>query len=263
MKIVAIIEARTSSSRLPGKVLLDLCGKPMLTRMAERVRRARRVDEVVIATTTNPLDDPIERMAEESALGCFRGSERDVLERVLRAAEAWSGDVIVELGGDAPLAEPLLIDEMVEAYLEGESDYVANTAMRHSAAWRKESTFPVGTGVEIFSTALLRRVAGWTDDPLDREHVTSYIFERPERFRLRAFEAVGRWVECRRPEVRLTVDNPEDFALIREIYARLYPGDPCFSLFSVMELLDAEPGLLDINRQVVQQRVFEQRQSQI
>ncbi len=263
MKIVAIIEARMNSLRLPGKVLLDVCGKPMLAQMAERVLRAKSLDAAIIATTTNPLDDPIVRVAEESGLGCFRGSEEDVLSRVLQAADAWNGDVIVELGGDAPLVEPLLIDEMVGLFLADKFDYVANTSMRHSSSWEEESTFPIGTSVEIFSTSLLRQVAGWSDDPVDREHVTSYIFERPDRFRLKSFEAVGKWSECRRPGLRLTVDNREDFELILAIYTRLYAKNPCFTLFDVMRLLDTEPSLLDINRQVVQQRVFEQRQSHI
>lgn len=248
--------------RLPGKVLRDILGKPMLFRMVERVRRARRVGEVVIATTVSPGDDAIAEMARSEGISFFRGSEEDVLDRVLQAARTSGADVIVELGGDAPLVDPRLIDEMIAYYLGNGFDYVANTAMRHSAAWKKESTFPVGTSAEIFSTELLGKVAEWTRDPTDREHVSSYIFERPDRFRLGAFEAVGKWASCRRSDIRLTVDTPQDLDLVREVFGRLYPPKPEFTLEDVVRLLVDQPRLLKINEQVVQTRAFEQRQQQ-
>lgn len=263
MKVIATIEARMGSSRLPGKVLKDLCGAPMLARMVERVRRAERLEEVVLATTTNEADLPLVELAASLGIPAFRGSEEDVLSRVLGAARAHRADLIVELTGDTPLAEPLLIDAMVDFYREGGYDYVANTAMRHSARWHKEPTFPVGTSVEIFSAELLGRVAGWTQDPIDREHVSSYIFDRPDRFRLGAFEATGRFAACRRPDIRLTVDTPEDLQLVREVYGRLLPSNPAFTLMDVVGLLTREPGLLAMNSQVAQPRAFEQRQQSL
>ena len=263
MKTVATIEARMTSSRLSGKVLMDLVGAPMLARIVERVCRAKRIDEVVIATTVNATDDPIAKLAERNGVFCFRGSEDDVLERVLQAAQSRSADLIVELTGDGPFLEPLLIDDMLEFHEQNDFDYLANTAMRHSARWEKEPTFPVGTSVEIFSASLLTRVAELTHDPIDREHVTSYIFDRPEAFHLGAFEAKDKWSSCRRPDVRLTVDTPEDMALAREIYAELYPKNPHFTLMDVLALLTDKLELLAINHQVVQQRVFEQRQKKI
>jgi spore coat polysaccharide biosynthesis protein SpsF len=260
MKVVATIEARMTSSRLPGKILMDIQGASMLARIVERAKCALRVDEVVIATTKNASDDPVVDLACSEGISVYRGSEDDVLDRVLQAARAHDADLIVELTGDSPLVEPLLIDEMVAFYEGGEFDYVANTAMRHSAPWKKEPTFPIGTSVEIFGADILSDVAGWTQDPIDREHVSSYIFERPERFRLGAFEAEGEWRSCRRPEIRLTVDTQEDLDLVREIYSRLYPQNSVFTLKDVVELFEREPELLAINGQVVQQRVFEQRQ---
>ncbi len=239
---------------------MDIQGASMLARIAERAKRSKRVDEVVIATTANASDDPVVDLARSEGESFFRGSKEDVLDRVLQAARANDSDLIVELTGDSPLIEPLLIDEMVAFFEEGEFDYVANTAMRHSAPWEKEPTFPVGTSVEIFGTALLADVSKWTQDPIDHEHVSSYIFERPERFRLGAFEAEGEWRSCRRPEIRLTVDTQEDLDLVREVYGRLYPRNPEFTLKDVVELFEREPELLAMNGQVVQQRVFEQRQ---
>jgi len=260
MKVVATIEARMTSSRLPGKILKDLQGASMLARIVERANRSKRVDEVVIATTTNTSDDPVADLAHSEGISVFRGSEEDVLDRVLQAARAHDADLIVELTGDSPMLESLLIDEMVAFYKGGEFDYVANTAMRHSYPWKKEPTFPVGASVEIFGVDLLSNVAGWTQDPIDREHVSSYVFERPERFRLGAFEADGEWRSCRRPDIRLTVDTQEDLNLVREVYGRLYTQNPGFTLKDIIELFEREPELLAINGQVVQQRVFEQRQ---
>jgi spore coat polysaccharide biosynthesis protein SpsF len=262
LKVAATIEARMSSSRLPGKVLMELYGAPMLARLVERVRRAKRVDEIIIATTMNPADDPVADLARSQGVAFFRGSEEDVLDRVFHAATTHGADLVVELTGDNPLIEPLLIDAMVAYYLENDFDYVANTAMRHSARWEKDPTFPVGTSVEVFSTELLGRVATWTQDPIDREHVSSFIFDRPEQFRLGAFEALGRFDACHRPDVRLTVDTEADLRFVREIYGRLYPANPAFTLMDVMNLLTKEPDLLSINGQVFQQRVFEQRQQQ-
>ncbi len=259
MRVAATIEARMSSSRLPGKVLMELQGAPMLARLVERVRRAKRVDEIIVATTTNPADDPVVDLARSHGVTFFRGSEEDILDRVLHAAMTYGADLIVELTGDNPLIEPLLIDAMVAFYLDNDLEYVANTAMRHTTRWEKEPTFPVGTSVEIFSTELLSRVATWTQDPLDREHVSSYIFDRPEKFRLGAFEAVDEFDACHRPDIRLTVDTDADMRLVREIYGRLYPANPAFSLMDVVNLLTREPDLLSINGQVIQQRVFEQR----
>jgi spore coat polysaccharide biosynthesis protein SpsF len=259
LKTVATIEARMTSTRLPGKVLADLHGQPMLARLIERVRRARRVDQVVVATTVNATDDPVAALAAQLEVGCHRGSEEDVLARVLGAAQAYGGDLIVELTGDNPLVEPLIIDAMVDYYRAGGFDYVANTAMRHAPAWGEACTFPVGTSVEIFSTALLAQVEQWTNDPIDREHVSSFIFERPERFKLGAFKAEGPFAGCRRPDIRLTVDRPADLDLVRAVFTRLYPANPDFTLMDVVDLLTREPELLASNHDVVQTRVFEQR----
>lgn len=261
MRVVATIEARMTSKRLPGKVLRDLAGVPMLQRIIERAALAKRVDQVILATTLNRTDDPLEGLGRRLGVACYRGSEDDVLDRVLQAARSHRGELIVELTGDSPFLDPSLIDDMIEFYRAGQFDYVANTSMRHSAQWKKEPTFPIGTSVEIFSTEILGKVAGWTQDPIDHEHVSSYIFERPDRFRLGAFEATGKWARCWRPDVRLTVDTPEDLALAQEVYSRLYPRNPRFTLMEVIEVLEKEPELLAINGQVIQQRVFEQRQA--
>src|SRR3954470_1753619 len=154
-RVVATIEARMTSSRLPGKVLLPAVGKPLLELMVARLRRSRHVDEIVIATTEDASSDPLEELAERLGIGCFRGSENDVLARVLGAAQAYDAEWIVEVTGDCPLIEPVVVDRVVERFAEGGADYCSNTL---------EQTFPRGMDVQVFPAAVLGEVAGLTDD---------------------------------------------------------------------------------------------------
>lgn len=240
MKIVATIEARMESSRLPGKTLAPILGRPMLEMLIERLRRARRVDQVVVATTDRPADQAIEDLARRLGVGCFRGSSDDVLDRVLKAAQAHAADLIVEMTGDCPLLDPAVIDEAIAVFLAGQFDYVSNHLPR---------TFPLGLDTQVFPVRVLAEVAALTQDPADRENVSLYIYEHPERYRLGQFEAP---VEIRRPEFRLTVDTQEDLDLVRQIYERLYPAKPDFSVYDVVELLDRRPELAALNRHVRQ-----------
>jgi spore coat polysaccharide biosynthesis protein SpsF len=239
MRTVCTIEARMTSSRLPGKVLLEAAGKPLLEHMIERLRQVRGLDAIVIATTEEASSDPIAELAGRLEVGCFRGSEDDVLARVLGAAEAHGAEVIVEATGDCPLIDPRVVERVLDRFLAGGVDYCSNTL---------ERTYPRGMDVQAFPTAVLAEVAGLTDDPADREHVSLYIYEHPERYRLRS-------VVSERPEaadVRLTVDTPEDYALIREIFDVLYPRDPEFGLDAILALLDERPELAALNRHVGQ-----------
>lgn len=242
MKVVCTIEARMTSSRLPGKVLLEACGRPLLALMIERLRRAQRIDEIVVATTRDPSSDPIEALARELGVGCFRGPEDDVLARVLGAARAHGADVIVETTGDCPLIDPGVVDRVIGEYLAGGADYCSNTL---------ERTYPRGMDVQVFATDVLAEVDGLTDDPSDREHVSLYIYEHPERYALRS-------VRSDRPEtgaLRLTVDTPQDLAVVRGVVEALYPADPAFTLDDVLALLAARPALAALNAGVEQKPV--------
>ena len=243
MKTIAIIEARMTSTRLPGKVLRPILGKPMLELLVERIRRARRVDGIVIATTTNSTDEPIEQLARRLEIGCFRGSEDDVLERVLRAAHQVQADVIVEITGDCPLIDPDIIDELVAVFQGRRFDYVSNNRQR---------TYPLGLDTQVFSTRVLEEVARLTRDPVDHEHVSLYIYKHPERFSLH--NVPGALPEKYR-DIRLTVDTAEDFALISQIYETLYPANPAFTLGDVLALFDRSPELTEVNRGIQQKRV--------
>ncbi len=237
-RVVATIEARMTSSRLPGKVLLPAVGKPLLELMVERLRRTRHLDEIVIATTEDASSDPLQELAERLGIGCFRGSEDDVLARVLGAAQAYDADLIVELTGDCPLIDPALVDHVIERHREGGADYTANVLDR---------TYPLGFAVQVFPTRVLAEVAELTDDPADREHVSLYIYEHPERYRLR--NIVSDHPES--AELRLTVDTAEDYELVRTVFEEL-PG--AFGLPEILDLFARKPELRSVNQHIEQKK---------
>lgn len=243
MKTVATIEARMDSSRLPGKILKDVLGRPMLEHLVERVRRSEFIDDVIVATTTAPNDAKTEEVCTKIGVSCFRGSSDDVLDRVLNAAKSVKADVIVELTGDCPLLDPVEIDKVIKYYQSNQYDYVSNVLTR---------TYPRGLDTQVFSVDLLDRVSRLTTDLADRENVSLYIYEHPKMFKLGNVEAEG---TMRRPDLRLTVDLPEDFELVSEIYKVLYPQNPKFSLTDVLGLIDNDPRLKELNAHIQQKAV--------
>ncbi len=238
LRIGATIEARMSSTRLPGKVLLDVVGKPVLALMIERVARVPRLDEIVVATTENPADDDLVALAGRLGVKCHRGSEDDVMSRVLDAARAHDVDVIVELTGDCPLIDPDLIQQVIDAYLAGDADYVSNAL---------ERSYPIGMDTEVFATDLLSDASTRTDDPADREHVSLFFHRHPDLYRLRNLKAPPEWTD---PHLRLTLDTAEDYGVISAIFNELYERNPAFGLDDVMRYLHSNPEIRAINRHV-------------
>ncbi len=243
MRIVSTIEARMGSTRFPGKTISEIVGKPLLELLIERLRRARRVDEIVVATTTEPEDKVITELAERVGVKWFRGSSEDVLARVLQAAKAYKADIIVEMTGDNPLLDPELVDEAISVYLKGNYDYVSNAI---------KETYPDGLNVQVFSVKVLDEVARLTNDPVDREHPSLYIYEHPERYRLYNIEAPPEYYH---PEYRWTVDTEEDFQSVKAVYENLYYKNPDFSIADIMKLLKEKPDLLKINAHIKQKPV--------
>lgn len=233
-RVCAIIAARMGSSRLPGKVMLDMAGRPLLARMIERVRRAVLVDTVVVATTTRPCDDIIEALCREMDCTVFRGSENDMIARLLGAARAFGGEVIVQLTGDCPGIDHRHIDRTIAFFRAGEYDYVCNNM---------PSTLPIGFDVRLFPTAILAQVDELTQNPIDRVHGSYYIYTHPERFRL------GSWgVETdMSPGLRLTVDEYLDYALMRQIFEALLPVNEDFSAEDMVRFLRQQPELAGLN----------------
>jgi spore coat polysaccharide biosynthesis protein SpsF len=235
-----------TSARLPGKVLMPLGGKPVLERLIERVRRSNNLNDVVVATTANRADDCIEALCGNIGVKCFRGSEDDVLDRVLRAARSVEADLICELMGDSPLIDPALIDRVIDEHLAGDFDYTSNCY--------PDNTFPVGFGVQVFPTAVLERVSTLTLDPIDRVHVSYFIYRHPDLFRLHGVRATP---EFNAPGFRLTLDTREDYDLICAVFDALQISAPAFDCLDVIKLLKENPQLPRINSHVRQKAVWE------
>jgi len=241
MRTIAIVQARMGSMRLPGKVLKDLAGEPMLARVVNRICRAKSLQEVVIATTTNALDDVIVKLCEARDWRWFRGSEEDVLDRYYQAARKYQADLIVRITSDCPLIDPEIVDQVVQEFLERqpEVDYASNT-------W-PQRTFPRGLDTEVTRIDVLERA--WREDrsPTWREHVTPYIYRNPDRFRIHNVLS-----QVDYSTMRWTVDTPEDLTFVRRIYD--YFGHDSFSWHEVLKVLEEHPEWVEINRHVQHER---------
>lgn len=256
-KVVAIIQARMASSRLPDKVLLDLAGEPMLRRVWSRTRRARRVDEMLVATTQESADDRVAGYCSEHGMACTRGSQFDVLDRYYQAARASGADVVVRITADCPVVDPALIDDAVGLLLgtpdagEPAYDFVAN---RLPPPFGR--TFPIGLDVEVCSFAALEEAWRNGQEPQHREHVMPYLYEGVQLTAVTAELSVGRSPRGFRvaqrnhvPDIgnlRWTVDTPEDLEFMRHVYGRLGGRDD-FSWKEVLGLVQREPALAEIN----------------
>ncbi len=239
------------SSRLPGKVLLDIAGQPMLARVVTRVRRASRLDDVQVATTTDGSDDPVAGFCDSMGIACTRGSLYDVLDRYYQAARRAKADVVVRITADCPVIDPALIDDCVQAHLDGAYDFTCN---RLPPPWGR--TYPIGLDTEVCTFAALERAWKEASEPQQREHVMPYFYEgvelltenpslqtglSPRGFKvalLHHSEDYGAY--------RWTVDTAEDLEFIRQVYSR-FPGRDDFSWLDVLDLMRREPHLMQIN----------------
>jgi spore coat polysaccharide biosynthesis protein SpsF len=227
MNIVAIIQARSGSTRLPGKVLMDIAGYPMVSRVVQRSRQARLLTEVVLATSTEERDEPLARLAAQLDVPCFRGSEGDVLSRFFGATQAFNADLVVRLTADCPLLDGAVIDQVVRVFQESEGmDYVSNTL---------ERTYPRGLDTEVFTRDALARAHREAKLPYEREHVTPYIYNHPELFSLRNVTHI--------PDLsayRMTVDEAIDLEAVRRIYRHFQTLN--FTFIDVIHFLAENPG---------------------
>jgi spore coat polysaccharide biosynthesis protein SpsF len=237
-KIIATIEARMTSSRLPGKVLMPLGGVPALELLIKRLQRSKYIDEIVVATTINPDDEPVVNCAENNGAKAFRGSEEDVLLRVLDAAKSVEGDIIVEITGDCPFVDPVIVDQTIEAFYSNDVDYVSNVL---------PVTFPIGFDSQVFPVSVLAEVDKKTDDPIDRVHVSYYIYTHKDEYKCMNVPAdeAHHW-----PELHVTLDEEDDYKLLDEIAKRLLPEKPEFTALDVITLLKENPDLFKINEHV-------------
>ena len=243
LKTLVIIQARMASTRLPGKSLAPILEKPMLYFVLERLKRLSHPVQLIVATSEEDADDPIEVWCNREKISCFRGSEEDVLDRFLKAARRHEGDVIVRITGDCPLIDPKIVDQAIDQFLEHypDYDYVSNTLKR---------TFPRGLDVEVFKRRALERAHEEAFFTEEREHVTPFIWRHPESFSLGELiykEDVS--------DLRLTVDTEEDFLLITKVLESLWPKNPAFSLDDLLTLIHAHPEWESLNAHVKQKGV--------
>ena len=235
-KIVTVIQARSGSSRLPGKVMMEILGRPLLLRMIERVQRAKLVGTIVIATTTEAGDDIIEKLCETEGLLCYRGSRDDLLDRHYQAGKLYGADAVVKIPSDCPLIDPKVIDKVLKYYLDNDFDFVSNL---HPA------TYPDGNDVEVMSWSSIEKAWREATLTLEREHTTPYIWENPNLFKIGNvawetgldYSMTDRW----------TIDYPEDFTFIKTIYEQLYPVNPAFDLEDIIHLTRQNPDIFSIN----------------
>jgi len=233
-KVAAIVQARVSSTRLPKKILKDIVDKPLLWHLIMRLKSAKQINQIIIATTSKKEDNSIVKLAKETAVESFRGSEEDVLDRYYQAAKKYKVEIIVRITADCPLADPKLVDKIIKCFLNNNFDYISNV---------HPPTYPDGLDVEVFSYATLEKTWRKAEKLSEREHVTSYIWKHPEIFKLGNVEN-EKDLSC----MRWTVDEKRDLKFVKEIYRRLYKNNKIFYMEDILNLLKNEPELSKINR---------------
>lgn len=260
-RVVAIIQARMSSSRLPGKVLLDVAGEPMLARVVARTSRATRVDQVLVATTTDASDDPVAAYCHSMGVSYTRGSLNDVLDRYYQAASRTQADIVVRITADCPVIDPILIDDCVNALLEGSFDFTCN---RLPPPWGR--TYPIGLDTEVCTFRALEHAWKDASETFHREHVMPYLYEgvalnaEGDRISagtsLRGFKIAQLHHDPDYGHMRWTVDTPEDLEFMRQVYAR-FEGRGDFTWRDVLELVQREPKLSAINSGVRHKTLYD------
>ena len=239
MNIVSIIEARMNSKRLPGKVLLPAQKISMLEHLVERLKTIKIIDQIVVATTVNSKDDEIVELCQKKEINFFRGSEEDVMGRVICAAEKYFADLIVEITADCPLIDPNIVDQIISIYLANKVDYVSNAIIR---------SYPDGMDTQVFSLKTLKTSYEMINSDLEKEHVTLHIRNNPNLF---SHINVIAPKNIYYPELGLTLDEKDDYILIKKIIDNLYPKDNFFSCLDIINYLNENKILLEINKNVM------------
>ena len=260
-RVVAIIQARMSSSRLPGKVLLDIAGQPMLAHVVTRTSRATKIDEVIVATTTDASDDPVAAYCDSMGISCTHGSLQDVLDRYYQAASQAKADVVVRITGDCPVIDPALIDDCIKALLDGSFDFTCN---RLPPPWGR--TYPIGLDTEVCTFAALKKAWEESTETFHREHVMPFLYEGLELSAVsrqlsdgispRGFKIAQLHQTTDFGDYRWTVDTPEDLEFMRHVYNR-FDGRDDFTWGDVLHLIQKEPELAAINSTVRHKTLYD------
>jgi len=229
VKVAGIIQARMGSTRLPGKSMADLAGKPLIFRFVERVKRSLRLDEIVLATTTKSEDDVLLKVAGELDIKVFRGSENDLVDRYYQVARKFKADIVVRLCADNPVIEPAEIDRIIDYHLKTGNDFSSNT---HNI---DDNGYPDGLGAEVYSMGTVEKLWKVTVDPANREHPHSYIYENWDKFKVGTIKCP---LEFSRPELKLDVNTSEEYEFINAIYQYCYPRNNEFHITEIIKWYD-------------------------
>ena len=247
MKVVCLVQARVGSTRLPGKILKEICGKTILHHEIDRLKKCKEIDEIVIATTDKEDDDKIVNEAKKLSVKYFRGSENDVLSRFYYAAKENNADIIVRVTSDCPCIDFEILDKMLiyfkDKYKEKQIDYLSNTINR---------TYPRGYDIEIFTFSALEKSYINAEKEYEREHVTPYIYDKTNNFLKLSFENKEDY-----SKYRVTLDTIEDFIVIKNIFENLYYKNPYFKLNDVVQYLNNNLHIVDINKHIEQKKLGE------
>jgi spore coat polysaccharide biosynthesis protein SpsF len=233
-KIAAIVQARMGSTRLPGKTMADICGKPLLEHVIERVKHSKLISEIIVATTDKKKDDKIVELCKKLGIKCYKGSENNVLDRYYQCVKEFRADIIVRITADNPFVDPEVTDKIIKVFLgDGNFDYVSNTV---------KPTYPEGINAEVFTFSALAKAWKEAKKPTDKEHVTPYMWNNPEVFKIQNIEN-----DIDLSYMRWTLDTKEDMNFIKEIYKRLYKPGKIFLMRDILDVLKKEPRLAEIN----------------
>ena len=240
-RITVIIQAHMSSTRLPGKIMLDFCGQPALYRMIERVRKSRLIDDIVIATSTLDCDDIIVEKCAEWGVHTFRGSDSDVLSRYWGASQEYPSEVYVRMTSDCPCIDASWADKTIQYFLDHDFRYVSN------AVGDMPPTVPMGIGLEVFEASLLEEAYRNSTEHYEHEHVTPYMYWKQPSMGALAFPVDAH-------DVRITLDTPEDYRVLSAIYEALYRPGNDFTVFDILDFLEAHPEIAEINKDIYQKK---------
>lgn len=243
-QIALIVQARMTSTRLPGKVMLPVTGQPLLKHLIDRLKRIQRIQHLIMAITTNPADDVLDHACNEWGIPTLRGSEHDVLDRYVQAAQSVQATDVMRITSDCPCLDPELADAMIDAYLQASPsvDYMSNNY--------GQSFYPRGLDMELMTLDALLAAHQETTQAYEREHVTPFLYEHPERFHCKGFTETGLTIDY--SHHRWTVDTPEDFELIRRLLETLLPSNPHYTWRDVVNLLDQHPDWVALNAEIPQ-----------
>ena len=232
--ILTVVQARSSSSRLPGKVLKPILGKPMIVLELERLKRSKRIDKIVLATSQDESDDELARIVTEGGVEVYHGSLDDVLDRYYQCAKQYQPEHVVRITGDCPVIDWRIVDAVIEKHLAEDNDYTSTT-----------ERFPDGLDTEVFRFSALEEAWREARLPSEREHVTPYIRNHTEQFTVQRMDAEKDW-----GDLRWTVDEPQDFEFIRQVYEALYPSNADFGMQDILRLVEQKPEMCKINQNI-------------